>query len=59
MQAEVVLLYRVVQPGERVEWMQRVQGGKPLDVSQAPAKLQVIAVFTCFLSLSPCIFACH
>ncbi|KAL0021881.1 hypothetical protein WJX77_010589 [Trebouxia sp. C0004] len=33
---------RVVQPGERLEWMQRVQGGKPLDASQAPANLQVV-----------------
>ncbi|KAL0027620.1 hypothetical protein WJX79_002955 [Trebouxia sp. C0005] len=33
---------RVVQPGERLEWMQRVHGGKPLDASQAPANLQVV-----------------
>lgn len=39
--AILALHHRVVQPGERVEWMQRVQGGKPLDVAQAPAKLQV------------------
>ena len=35
-----VLCCRVVQPGERLEWIQRVQGGRPLDASQAPAKLQ-------------------
>ena len=45
MQARWALLYRVVQPGERLEWMQRVQAGKPLDVSQAPAKLQVVSPF--------------
>ena len=36
------LLSRVVQPGERLEWIQRVSGGSPVDMSQAPAKLQVI-----------------
>lgn len=35
---------RVVQPGERLEWMQRVSGGSPVDMSQAPAKLQVVSL---------------
>ena len=49
MRTRSALLHRVVQPGERLEWMQRVQAGKPLDVSQAPAKLQVGLLFTLYL----------
>ena len=32
---------RVVQPGDRVDWMQRVQGGKQLHKEDAPVRLKV------------------
>lgn len=59
MQERWAFLFRVVQPGERMEWMQRVQAGKPLDASQAPAKLQVAPPFNLYRSQARHMSACY
>ena len=47
----ILLSGRVVQPGERLEWIQRVAGGKRKDKSQAPAQLEVCQL-QCLLDMT-------